>query len=80
MPRLFFALYPDNDIRNRFRDLIQQIPETRYVGTQNLHLTLHFIGQTDAEVCLIEQAENMLCKPFSLMIDHYGYFNRAKVL
>ncbi|MEE9411753.1 MAG: RNA 2',3'-cyclic phosphodiesterase [Methylococcales bacterium] len=80
MPRLFFALYPDDTIRNRFIDLILQISETHCVSAQNLHLTLHFIGQTDAEDCLIEQAQNIRCKPFSLIIDHYGYFNRAKVL
>jgi 2'-5' RNA ligase len=80
MRRLFFALYPDDTIRNRFVDLIQQPPKTHCVSAQNLHLTLHFIGQTDTEDCLIEQAENILCKPFSLMIDHYGHFNRAKVL
>lgn len=80
MPRLFFALYPDDDVRNRFIDLIQQTPDTHCVSAQNLHLTLHFIGQTDAEDCLIEQVENIRCKPFSMMIDQYGYFNRAKVL
>ncbi len=80
MPRLFFALYPDDNVRKRCIDLIQQIPGKRRVSLQNLHLTLHFIGETDAQDCLINHAEKILCKPFSLIIDHYGYFNRAKVL
>jgi len=79
MPRLFFALYPDDKVRSHLTKLIQQIPGTRCVKSQNLHLTLHFIGQTNVQDCLIDRAEKIRCKPFNLVFDHYGYFNRAKV-
>ncbi|MEE9423609.1 MAG: RNA 2',3'-cyclic phosphodiesterase [Methylococcales bacterium] len=79
MSRLFFALCQNDTVRSHFIDLIRQIPGTRCVSPQNLHLTLHFIGETDAQDCLIDRAQTIRCKPFSLMIDHYGYFNRAKV-
>ena len=79
MSRLFFALYPDDTVRNHFIDRIQQIPGTRRIRPQNLHLTLHFIGQTEARDCLLDRAQKIRCQPFSLIIDQYGYFNRAKV-
>jgi 2'-5' RNA ligase len=80
MPRLFFALHPDKIVRHRLADLCQQIPNTRRIPLQNIHLTLHFIGQTDAVDCLVDNAKTIFCRPFKLTIDHFGFFNRAKVL
>jgi 2'-5' RNA ligase len=80
MPRLFFALYPDDNTRSRLISLIQQIPSTLCIIPENLHLTLHFIGQTNVQDCLIGRAQKILCNPFNLIIGQYGYFNRAKVL
>ncbi len=80
MSRLFFALYPHDNVRNRFASIIHEIAGARSVIPENLHLTLHFIGETDAQDCLIDHADKILCKPFTLIIDQYGYFKRAKVL
>lgn len=80
MPRLFFALNPDDKVRDRLAKLSLTIAGGRTVDLKNLHLTLHFIGQTNAEKCLIAHAENFGFKPFNLTIDQYGFFKRAKVV
>jgi len=79
MPRLFFALYPDETVRNHLKRLSGNISAGRLVKPDNLHVTLHFIGNTDAQNCLIAQAGHIQFEPFTLMIDQYGYFKRAKV-
>ncbi len=80
MPRLFFALNPDDKVRDRLTKPCLAITGGRCIRPQNFHLTLHFIGQTNAEKCLIDHAENIGFKPFNLIIDQYGYFKRAKVV
>ncbi|MCH9699371.1 MAG: RNA 2',3'-cyclic phosphodiesterase [Gammaproteobacteria bacterium] len=80
MPRLFFALLPDQHVRQRLHATIPGAQTGQPITASNLHLTLHFIGQTQALFCLTRQAEKIRCHAFSLSIDQYGYFNRAKVL
>lgn len=80
MHRVFFALYPDNQIRDQLSNLTHRISEQNCVKPANLHLTLHFIGHTGDLNCLIKQATEIRCNPFELCINQFGIFNRAKVL
>ena len=47
MHRLFVALRPPEDIRDLLIDAMDDAPELRWVGDENLHLTLRFIGEVE---------------------------------
>lgn len=49
-PRLFFALWPPDDLRQRLDEQAHQFPvegRARRVPARNLHVTLAFIGEVD---------------------------------
>ncbi len=84
--RLFFALWPDHSVR---REIVSNIEyqeidfnHCRLVNSDNLHMTLHFIGNTSLHemACLDRQASTVSAEPFSLTIDYSGYFKKPKVL
>lgn len=87
--RLFFALWPDDALRQRLADcgrpLVQAV-RGRAVATENLHITLIFLGDVDAEqqACLEGQAttfaEGLACPPFELRLDQFGHWPRPRVL
>ena len=45
--RLFVAIALPEDLRARLSELQQGVPAARWVGPDNLHLTLRFIGEAD---------------------------------
>ena len=47
MHRLFVAIRPPEAIRDRLIDAMDDSPELRWVGDENLHLTLRFIGEVE---------------------------------
>ena len=47
MHRLFIAIRPPEDIRDRLIDAMEDSPELRWVGDEQLHLTLRFIGEVE---------------------------------
>ena len=51
MKRLFFALWPDEQTRQKIVQFDQQLTEPKHkkVKTDNLHVTLVFLGQVDDE-------------------------------
>lgn len=84
--RLFFALWPDDEVRfrideNRKRYNINS-NKGRLVCSSNLHLTLHYIGNTTiAEMtCLDRQARQVNAGAFNMILDCAGYFKTPKVL
>lgn len=82
--RIFFALWPDDDLRQRLAGIAAAIPlmrPARRVPDYNLHLTLHFIGNVfRAELaCLREQARQVQASRFDLRIDTSGYFGKPRV-
>lgn len=79
--RVFFALWPDTGVQQRLAALQQNpaLPGGQRVPAANLHITLHFIGNTDAVDCLLEQAGQIQGERFSLQIDRLGWFKRAGV-
>ncbi len=84
--RLFFALWPDETVRHLIASNLQQqqidFNLCRPVSGNNLHLTLHFIGNQslDEMACLDRQASTVSAEPFDLTIDYTGYFKKPKVL
>ncbi len=80
MPRLFFALYPDAQVREHLVNLTAGFTGFHVVKAENLHLTLHFIGQTNTQDCLINNARKIHVEPFSITINQFGLFRRARVL
>ncbi|HUE79394.1 MAG TPA: RNA 2',3'-cyclic phosphodiesterase [Sphingomicrobium sp.] len=47
MHRLFVAIRPPEDIRDLLIDAMDESPELGWVGDDNLHLTLRFIGEVE---------------------------------
>ncbi|MDX1489425.1 MAG: 2'-5' RNA ligase family protein, partial [Acidiferrobacterales bacterium] len=72
--RLFLALWPDDDVRNRVVALISKLlraGDGRAVGRENLHATLFFLGPTDSRArdCIERMASALEGRTFSLMLD-----------
>lgn len=83
--RLFFALWPSDHVRQSIvkqsSSIIQGV-KGRVIRPENIHITLHFIGQANKEdeACFHEAAQSVSGNPFTLNLDHYGSFARARVL
>lgn len=82
--RLFFALWPDEATRARLSALLEALPKEggRDVRTENLHLTLAFLGECEELLlpCLVEVGAALEGCPFEMQFDEIGHFNRARVL
>ena len=81
--RLFFALWPSQQERKAVVDASLAVTgqsSGRVIPRQNLHITLHFIGQANDELkaCLHTAAQSTSGKAFKLTLDQFGYFRRAK--
>lgn len=83
--RLFFALWPDDDLRTGIVRATRA--EVRGTGgkptpPENLHMTLHFLGVAPEELIepLIERVSALPLDPFELTLDQYGYWQRARTL
>ena len=83
--RLFFALWPDQLVRDQLSEVFKGVPELAGQGRQmvssNLHITLHFLGNIPLSKvgCFIEQANKIQCSSFELKIDRLGYFKKPKI-
>jgi len=83
--RLFFALWPDDNVRNEIHQVFQSSVYSKADGQQynlqNLHLTLHFLGSVSTEQysCVMEAAEKVKFSEFALSLDKFGVFEKAKV-
>lgn len=84
--RVFFALWPDDNTRQRlmacFGQSLFASQPGRPVTAQNLHLTLHYMGQLELPVIAeLQQAAALIELPaFSLRLDQFGSFPSAGVL
>ncbi len=87
LTRAFYALWPDDRVRQQLDACFRHSPyyttETghRY-APQNLHLTLHFLGNLDDYQlsCMRQQATMLTAPGFDLEISQFGCFKRAGVL
>ncbi len=86
--RLFFALWPDADVRDALgRQLAGTVLEKPYrrakrVPAANLHMTLAFPGQVTAtqRACLEMVADSVSGAPFTLVIDHVDRWPGPRLL
>lgn len=82
--RLFFALWPDDAMREALTPLLKLKQECggRDHPPANLHITLNFLGAVDAETrdCLELAAANIVTPPFDLTLDRFGYWPRPRVM
>lgn len=82
--RLFFALWPDAAVRESLDRSGLQLTgkRIRRIVPDKLHLTLAYAGPVNAAVqdCLESRAGAVRVAPFTLTIDHAGYYPRPRVL
>jgi RNA 2',3'-cyclic 3'-phosphodiesterase len=82
MSRYFFALWPDNLIRD---EIVNRSSRLDLKGSKtvksNLHLTLVFMGKLHAKQLddIISQAKSITCPTFDICLNHSGYFKNSKV-
>jgi 2'-5' RNA ligase len=83
--RLFFALWPDQVVREALRQQYDEVDDIaglgRRVAQSNLHITLHYLGNTTVaqKTCFIRQARRVVMQPFVLQLNRLGFFPRASV-
>jgi 2'-5' RNA ligase len=83
--RLFFALWPDDEVRDACARILKQAQKNhdgKPVYLNNLHITLAFLGYvSDAQrACAEAVADTINMEPFNLRFDQTGWFKRPKVL
>lgn len=83
--RLFFALWPDPALRAQLahcRKPLMKLARGRPVPADNLHITLAFLGNVDAQQqrCLEAMASAVVCSAFELTFDQVGCWSRSRVL
>ncbi len=82
--RLFFALWPDEPVRQALaratRDIVRK-SGGKPTPRANLHVTLAFLGPvTPADLARVEAIEPPPSRAFDLVVDRLGYWDRARVL
>jgi 2'-5' RNA ligase len=81
--RLFFALWPDDEVRAALDATGKSLLGKRIkrVPAANLHLTLAFAGSVTASVrrCLESSAGAIQLTPFDLTIDQCGHWHRPRI-
>lgn len=84
--RIFFALWPDDSIRQWLLLLLNELNfdhnHGRVIPVANWHMTLHFIGNVSAQTltCLQNVSISLSAEQFDLSIDVSGYFKKPKLL
>lgn len=82
MRKLFFGLWPPAVIRDqifKLNDLVT-VAGGRATTLDNLHLTLHFIGQTSYGDAIADRAQQIIVSPFELTLNHWGHFKKPRIL
>lgn len=83
MARLFYALWPDEDTRAALAEAATylDIRDGRAVRPENLHLTLHFLGEIDGGLAdeLGTTASVFDIAPFAIDIGDAGWWRGAQV-
>jgi 2'-5' RNA ligase len=83
--RLFFALWPDEEVRARLARWSRELRAFcggRRVPTQRLHMTLAFLGSVEEErVGEVERAAGQVApRTISLALDQAGYWKHNRIV
>ena len=81
--RLFFALWPASDLQAKLAAWAKQAAgRGRAMRSENLHLTLAFLGATEAALVpdLIALAAGVRFAPISLPLDRVGYWKHNRII
>ncbi len=76
--RLFVAIRPPEDVRERLLDLMEGIEGARWQDEEHLHLTLRFVGEVERPVAneLAEALGRITAPRFTLQVAGVGHFER----
>ena len=84
MKRLFFALWPDDETRKRIDRFNRSITSGRLkkLKRDNLHITLVFLGNVDAEseAMIRQSAENISVQSFVIHFDQLVFWRKPRIL
>lgn len=83
MKRLFFALWPDDDTRQRFQKIVRSLRGYgRPVSAMNVHATLVFLGNLDEvkQAAMMQAADNIVVEPMRLTFDRLQYWKKPAVV
>ncbi len=83
--RLFFALWPSDDLRQQLDQLTQEIAQMicgKVVDANNLHITLAFLGNVSGftKNCMLQVADGLQEKSFQLNLNELGYWIKPRIL
>lgn len=80
MHRLFVALRPPPDIRDMLLDTMEGLDGARWQDSDNLHLTLRFLGEVATVVAddLAEELARVRAARFALHIAGVGHFEKSR--
>ena len=81
--RLFFALWPPDDLRGELAAWAKQVAgRGRAMRRENLHLTLAFLGDTDAALLpeIKSLASVLRFDPIRLPLDRAGYWRHNRII
>jgi 2'-5' RNA ligase len=79
--RLFFAVWPDAEAAQSLAAVSRTLADLgagKPVAAAKIHLTLAFLGETDAERA-IEAAASIRGRAFDMVLDNVGSFRSARV-
>jgi len=78
MHRLFVAIRPPEAVRDLLIDAMDDSPELRWVGDEQLHLTLRFVGEVERPVAndLAAALGKLRAEPFQLRLNGAGRFDQ----
>ena len=78
MHRLFVAIRPPDEVRDLLVDAMDEGPGLRWVGEENLHLTLRFIGEVERPLAedVARRLQSVRGEPFELRIKGVGRFEQ----
>lgn len=80
MHRLFVAIRPPEDVRDLLIDTMDDSPALRWVGDEQLHLTLRFIGEVERPIAndIAAALERIRSPAFELRIGGVGKFEKRQ--
>ena len=78
MHRLFIAIRPPEPVRDLLIDSMDESPSLRWVGDEQLHLTLRFIGEVERPLAndIADSLAQIRFPAFELRISGVGRFER----